>query len=355
MTFSGDKDRTGPIVKGSWVTSRQAVAAFNEFCLARRWLFTEVPEQTDFGKDGYLDFSEGGHLTGQCIAVQVKGGQSFRRSQGYVVRADVRRRTLWFTSTVPVFGIVWDPTIEKLFWLNLTAELQSKGIDSQLRVPVEQCLEGDGEKSFLQAMWQATAGSPVAAALGSDDAEVQDAAVFDIYGLGRRDPRYLVLLRRVMFGLAPEVLDRAIFVLNQCSLNPDNILDSRWLSMEGRQLVRQQFLWSIDEAVALLDRTQDDDAFERGSFSSCIYWLLVGPEPFSPHFLELAETAALRAIQTARRTAAQWGLVLSVYWAGTDGPATFDRLTTQAPEFRGLPVVEQVREHLNEFGYLSIG
>ena len=51
------------------------------FCLDQGWVFTETPEQTDFGKDGYLDFSKGGRLTGQCIALQIKGGLSFRRAR----------------------------------------------------------------------------------------------------------------------------------------------------------------------------------------------------------------------------------------------------------------------------------
>ena len=86
----------------SWVTSRRAVSAFNAFCLEQGWVFTETPEQTDFGKDGYLDFAYQGHLTGQCIAVQIKGGRSYRSGDGFCISADRRHRTLWMNSSVPV-------------------------------------------------------------------------------------------------------------------------------------------------------------------------------------------------------------------------------------------------------------
>lgn len=345
----------GPVVKDSWVTSQRSVNAFREYCLSRKWVFTETPEQTDFGKDGYLDFSKDGRLTGQCIAVQVKGGSSFRRGDSYVITADERRRVLWMDSSVPVFGIVWDPDSGELYWIDLTTELRRNGLETELRIGPEQRLEDQGGDSFLEGMWRSTAGPAIAASLGSDDPEVQDAAVFDIWGLGRSDARYFTLLRRVMFGLTPEVLDRAIYVLNQCSLNPDNFLDPRWISMKGREETRRHFLWEVDEAVALLDRAQDEDAFERGTFSSCIYWLLVGPDPKGEHFVNLVEAATFRAVQNGRDRAAKWGLVLRVYWAGKDGPKIFERLVNQAPDLRRHDVVREVASNLREFGYLSIG
>ena len=98
------------------MTSQEAVNAFEAFCLDQGWVFTETPEQTDFGKDGYLDFSKEGRLTGQCIALQIKGGVSFHRRGSYVIPADRRRRTFWSESSVPVFGIVWDPADGGLYW-----------------------------------------------------------------------------------------------------------------------------------------------------------------------------------------------------------------------------------------------
>ena len=55
-------DPGGPIVSDTWVTSQKAVNTFQAFCLDQGWVFTETPEQTDFGKDGYLDFSKDGRL-----------------------------------------------------------------------------------------------------------------------------------------------------------------------------------------------------------------------------------------------------------------------------------------------------
>jgi hypothetical protein len=203
-------------------------------------------------------------------------------------------------------------------------------------------------------MWDSTAGASVGVAFGSDDGELQEAAIYDCYGLGRSDPRYLVLLRRVMFGLLPDVLDTAISVLNTCSLNMDNFLDPKWMSMEERARVRAYFRWTVDEAVQLLERTQDEDGFSRGSFSSCIYWLLVGPDPQGTHFVELAEAATLRAAASDREHAAKWALVLRVYWAGDQGSRVYDRLVDAEPGLAQSDIARLVASDLAEHGYITL-
>ena len=344
----------GPKVTDAWVTSQRAVNAFKDFCLRNKWVFTETPEQTDFGKDGYLDLSHEDQLTGQCIAVQVKGGSSWRTTDGYLIRADSRRRSFWAESTVPVFGIVWDPDNEGLYWIDLTARLREGGHNAELRVPASHRIDGGDVSDFLDAMWRSTTGSSLALAFGSDDFELQEAAIYDAYGLGRRDHRYLVLLRRVMFKLDPTALDLAISILNTCSLNMDNLYDPKWMSTETRHAVRDHFVWSVDEAIELLDRTQDRDGFERGSFSTCIYWLLVGPDPSGDHFVDLAEEAALRAASRGRAHAAKWALFLRVYWAGTDGKQVLDRLCTVQSRLGATPLAREMANQLAEFGHLSI-
>lgn len=257
-------------------------------------------------------------------------------------------------STIPVFGIVWDPDDGGLYWVDLTNTLRIEGIEAPLRVPSRNRLNREDLGDLLEAMWRSTTGTPIAAALGSDDEELQDAAVYDCWGLGRRDPRYLILLRRVMFGLQPAALDRAIYVLNSCSLNMDNFLDPTWMSMRNREGVRACFWWTVDEAVALLNRVQDEDGFGRGTFSSCIYWLLVGPEAKGNHFVELSKAATLRAAAAGQDHAAGWGLVLLVYWSGDDGPAVFRRLLAAEPALGRTEQARVAGEDLATWGRLEL-
>lgn len=349
-----DPETEGPVVTDEWVTSREAVLAFDRFCARQKWVFTETPQQSDFGKDGYVDFSREGELTGECVAVQIKGGASHRRSDGYVVTADERRRLLWMESTIAVFAVVWDPDSDELYWLDLTRTLRAGGIDARLHVPVTNRLDPGNLTLFTEAVFASTTTNPVVIALGSDDEELEEAAVFDCWALGRRNPEHLVLLRRVMFGLQPAALDSAIYVLNGCSLNMDIWLDPKWMSLKDRSTVRAHYRWTVDEAVALLERVQDEDGFQRGSFSTAIYWLLVGPDPAGDHYVDLVEAATLRAAEAGKTHAAAWGLVLRVYWAGEDGPAVFQRLLAAQPGLAASQQAQEISVNLRKWGRIEL-
>ena len=254
-----------------------------------------------------------------------------------------------------MFGIVWDPADSGLYWTDLTGTLRNEGIDATLQIPATNRVDTGELEDFLDAMWRATSGPAVALAFGSDDADLQDAAAYDCFGLGRADPRYLVLLRRVMFGLQPAALDQAIRVLNDCSCNGDNAYRAKWMSEANRAAVRKHFIWGVDEAVELLDRTSDEEGFERGSFSSCIYWLMVGPYLNEPsRYVELAEAATLHAAAAAREHAAKWGLMLRVYWAGEEGPQVFDRLLQAQPSLGHSELAGLIAQGLTDHGFIAL-
>lgn len=60
-----------------------------------------------------------GDVSGDVIALQIKGGESFRRARGYAIPCTAADRELWRSSSIPVFGVVHDAG--KLHWTNLTA------------------------------------------------------------------------------------------------------------------------------------------------------------------------------------------------------------------------------------------
>ena len=55
-----------------------------------------------------------------CVALQIKSGVSYRTGKGdYVVPVE-HHADLWRRSTVPVFGMVYDPDDLQLRWVDLT-------------------------------------------------------------------------------------------------------------------------------------------------------------------------------------------------------------------------------------------
>lgn len=99
-----------------------AVMAFFESCGC---VFQEVDGANDYGKDAYVDLGAVDQVTGACIALQIKGGRSYRDSAGLFIPVDERHAAIWRTSTLPVAGLVHDAESGDIFWGNISKFLTS--------------------------------------------------------------------------------------------------------------------------------------------------------------------------------------------------------------------------------------
>ena len=182
-------------MSNSWVTGKQAVNFFSTWCAARSWVFQPVDASNDFGKDGYVDITDDGRLTGELFSVQVKGGESWTTAGGYSIPVG-KHRDVWMYSMVPVIGVVHDPKDGRLRWANLTAALREDRELASVHVPAGALLDEDEQLQVLLESVRATTRPGLPLALGSDSDDEQEAAVWDCFAIARRDADALVALRR---------------------------------------------------------------------------------------------------------------------------------------------------------------
>ncbi|WP_179777927.1 DUF4365 domain-containing protein [Amycolatopsis endophytica] len=102
--------------------SRAAVNALRTLLERHDHIVQEVDGQNDFGEDQHLTFTEDGQVTGDVVKIQVKGGRSWRRADGYFVPVGEHGRT-WADGNVPVVCVVHDPDTGSLHWANATQQL----------------------------------------------------------------------------------------------------------------------------------------------------------------------------------------------------------------------------------------
>ncbi|MEU6848488.1 DUF4365 domain-containing protein [Actinacidiphila alni] len=86
----------------------------------------EISGQNDFGEDFYVTFVEGDRVTSDVIKLQVKGGDKWRRANGYAVPVSHHGDT-WADGNIPVYCVVYDPDSKRLFWANATEQLRRSG------------------------------------------------------------------------------------------------------------------------------------------------------------------------------------------------------------------------------------
>jgi len=339
-------------VTEGWVAGREAVVAFESFCLSRRWVFVEVPGQSDFGKDGYVDIVEaGGTVSGSCFAVQIKGGRSHARSGGYVISGSASNRQQWAASTMPVIGITHDAATGRLHWVDLTELLNREGLDACLFVPSSQHLHGSPETARFSKYIDSLAFRQSALLnLFADDHQTQVRGIQAAYRIGRSDGRALVLLRRVMFTLAEPALREAIWALASSGPHPD-LLGSAWTQVDPgpEAVVTASMRWSPTEINRLLQLV-GEGGFTRGSFGQHVHQLLVR----DPDHQETIFDVAVSAAQRGDDEVASWALLLCVAWAAGEARDRWEELMRRCPELKSCRAAEYVDADIREFGYVTL-
>jgi hypothetical protein len=312
----------------------------------------EVDTANDIGKDLYVDLADDGRFTGELIALQVKGGRSYRgANDAHRLTASADDRELWANSSVPVFGLVHDPDQDALYWTNLTAWSRANyaapgnlvATMSAWRLTTETLASFLREaRAFLSA-----SGPPALLGLADDDPSLQLQAVYDAFGLGRRDPRPLLLLRRSLLFLGDDALVHAIRILNLALVrghgdiywNAGNWVDDRVRARVSLELSS----WTLPEASRLL-ALPDGEEWMRGGLGQDVAALI--SSGWGPEVERLLEQVAA----TQPFEAAWPALMLLVNAAGEDGPATFDAIAPASPSLRSSPLVGELGWVLKEHG-----
>lgn len=105
---------------------RAGVNALRALLEEHNHLVQEIDGGADHGEDLFVMLVEHGRRTGHYVAIQVKSGKSYKRRRGYAIPVG-DHRTDWLQSRIPVIGVVFDPAIRRLFWVNLSDKLVEEG------------------------------------------------------------------------------------------------------------------------------------------------------------------------------------------------------------------------------------
>jgi hypothetical protein len=246
------------------ITSREGLNAAQSFFERHGCVFQEVAQQNDFGKDAYVDIGEDGAITFLCVALQVKSGTSYRTANGdYFIPVDGHAHN-WRYSTVPIFGLVYDPDDSLMRWVDVTGHLCANLSQQTGNIPVsreavltEESLHGAFTRALAEYVGRF--GSIAASLLATG--ELQTDAVYDAWALGRSNAKYLLIIRRFILDYEPRALRRAIHLLAHAGLHPDIlwIPGKNWIPESVTKKVTPSFRWASEEIVHMLKVVDPED------------------------------------------------------------------------------------------------
>lgn len=339
-----------------------------EQCLNRENLIVQpVSGENDIGRDAYVDVVRGTDVTGEVVALQVKSGPSFRQDDRWVIPGDPQDFTLWRESTVPMFGVVHDPSDESLRWVNLSevaardhalprgdvfhrsvveAAYGKRGVV----VPDDHRLDLDIASFVAEASGAVRrhVGLPALQLLSASIGDVE-VAILDTFALGRSDARAFLLLAALLRRIPSQLQRLAVSILAMATRHPDVFwTEGNWIPSEIKSQLHARLKWTADEVAFLLRLVvEDGEGIQRGSFGQHVFHVLE---------LDAGLDARLEWVATDRRAeilVAYYAAVILLY--RSEAPTELMRdLKQRTPERWADRHFVELEELIEEHGWVSL-
>lgn len=352
-------------LRGNRKAERAAVNATQTFFEENDFVFQEVDTGNDYGKDAYVDLTAGTAITGFMVALQIKGGVSYKRPGGYGIPLD-SHEAVWRGSTVPVGGIVHDPGDGLLRWCNISQFLDEHPISpgSYVPVPADQVLTqetaGTAFKDSFQKFWDRRSSGLSLLRLCTENEDEQIGALLDCFAYGRHDARLLIVLRYMLKMLRGDVLMHAIHILAHVTPHPDILWHKgNWISDGICRDVAQHFRWTVEEILVFFKSVPWSE-WHRGGLGESIYMLLHEDPEIKPKM----EQAAFAALDLASDFDGgdedeEWDvafgpLYLTLYWAGKKADVKYLEMLERDSRFDELLLASELMACLEEQGWLTL-
>ena len=236
-------------------------------------------------------------------------------------------------------------------------------------------LTPDGLREFLEAARLACSArrSDPLLNLTSADPNLVRSALFDCLAVGRRDTRYLKLVRSVISSINDQAsFYAAIDLLAHATAHPDILWHKgNYIPEDAAKEIRRSYRWTPNEIAMLLARMPESGLWSRGTIGQSLYMILVADKSLD-WSLERLILEAFRAdeltwrgcwikgppfgpkwIKTERQSVILPALTLLLY-RSSEPRELLSELLQRMPSLRGIEMFSEIAETVDMFGYLDI-
>lgn len=351
------------------ISERGGVNAVRTLLDAHGLVVEEVSGRNDYGRDLNVDVTEEGEITGVVIGIQVKGDRRFIRQGDWALPATSKDMKFWADSTVPIVGVLWDPSSGEMRWANLSDHARadyslsawpserradSSGATTPVLFNSAQRLDSDTLSGLVREMliYVRRTGAATFLRLLDPNDEQRCHAVDDCWAVGRRDARAFILLRRVLPGLVGNSLGQAIVMLSHLTHHPDIFWRSdNWIPEAIRSQVQPTFRWTSGEVHHMIQAVEElGGAWERGGVGQCVWSLLV----MDPTLRSTILPALDIALNAEHLEAAFRLLVIQQYLVQGDAATAVRQVLTTYPQLRQHPLTHEFLQLVTDYGRLDV-
>ena len=104
-------------------TERDGVNFVRSVVEGANCIFHEIHRDNDYGNDAFLEIVDDECVTGICVVLQIKSGQSYCLAESCSIPTTPKQRNYWSGHKLPVVGVVYDPSEEVGYWVDISRRL----------------------------------------------------------------------------------------------------------------------------------------------------------------------------------------------------------------------------------------
>lgn len=128
--------------KRSAVTAKEGINFVRSAVESGGSLFIKIEQENDLGIDALLEFIKEERPLNKQMAVQIKSGASYFTPEVNECAFPIgSHRSYWSQHPLPVFGLVYVPTLQNAYWVNLKRYLKANPTATVVRFPATEANE----------------------------------------------------------------------------------------------------------------------------------------------------------------------------------------------------------------------
>ena len=314
-------------------------------------VFIKIDQDSDLGIDALIDLVQDGKPLNKQLAIQIKSGQSYYDSDGGECLFPIgTHRDYWLQYALPVYGVVYVPTLKTAYWVNIKRFLKAHPDASMIRYPVSEANRFDGNSFidiFIPGVVHKDPTLPIDKAFRLIRSTKLDEAYLAITVLFRRHPNVLQVWDEFIHFLrerpSNEIPGHLVYFLAHIPWHGDIFAHGEQLSPATRQYARQlTSRLDYEDVLKLLSLIDRENSISRGSLGQSVEAIVSSLPTASALLREIASTAKVDMF--VRECAA---LILAMN-EGLEASSVLEGLAAS-----GSWYAREIHAHLTKWGHIN--
>ena len=337
-----------PTYKRSAITAKDGINFIRSAVEASGSLFIKIEQENDLGIDALIEFVENERPLNKQIAVQIKSGASYYTPESDECAFPVgSHREYWAQHPLPVFGLVYVPSLQRAHWVNIKRYLKAIPNATSVRFVATEANRLDRSTFtalFMQAVLGQTPVHEIDEAFLLARSDKADETYLGLLVLFRRFPNNFAvwdeLVRTFVDTPISQIPPVLLYWLAHIPWHGDILGFGEPISLTTREYARSLLSeFTVEHVTKLLSFIDSEEQIGRGTLGQSVEAIISSLPKAADMLSEI-----IRSVEVDMQLREYAALILAM----NEGPKALTELSMLASE--GSWYASEISKHIKEFG-----